>query len=968
MFFGAYGFDESCPQIFLDIKEPWCAPTFFHSERWGSMKRLHILHIEDNLNDFELIREKMVSEGLDCEIERVYTRNDVLRAIKLGNYDIILCDYKIPSYDGLSALQDVRRVNRDAPFIFVSGTIGDVRAVEALKLGATDYVLKNDLTRLTPAIQRALREKEERVKRQTAEEALAEREQFLRSIIEAEPECVKLIDREGKILKMNKAGLQMVEADSEQQVVGRSVYDFIPPEYRQAFQTLVERSLRGESGTLQFEIIGLRGARRWADTIAVPFWDPKGEVKATLAITRDTTERNRAEKLQHAIYRIAQEAHSSRGLNDTFRAIHAIIKEIMYGENFYIALYDENADIISFPYFVDEFDTPSPPMKPGKGLTEYVLRTGKSLLCEEHTHEELIRRGEAELVGRPSPIWLGVPLTFEKKTIGVMVVQHYSNPHIYGEREKQILEYIASQVGTVIDRKRAEEEIMRQRALFQQLFEGANVGIVLLDVTDTILDVNKTFEKIFQYTKDELKGKKINDVIVLEKLSHEAKEFSQMIRTSQKLEKETERKRKDGTTVDVLINGFPIVINQELVGICAIYVDITERKKLHAQFLRAQRMESIGTLAAGIAHDLNNVLGPIMMSVALLKRKITDPQGQRMLETLETSATRGAELVKQVLMFGRGGVEGERVHVQLRHLVLEIEKILRETFPKSIQLHKNIAKDLWLVSADATQLHQVLMNLCVNARDAMPNGGMLTITAENVLMDEQYARMHIEGKPGPYVLLTVTDTGTGIPPKILEKIFDPFFTTKEIGKGTGLGLSTVSSIVKSHGGFVSVYSEMGRGSVFKVYLLALETAELPKAVQKEIKLPSGNGELILVVDDEASIREITKETLQTVGYRVVEAGDGAEALAVYAENRKEISVVITDMAMPYLDGPTTIRALHKINSAIKIIAVSGRADAQTLDETTRSSVRELLHKPYTAETLLTALQHVLHGGVTGITS
>ena len=388
--------------------------------------------------------------------------------------------------------------------------------------------------------------------------------------------------------------------------------------------------------------------------------------------------------------------------------------------------------------------------------------------------------------------------------------------------------------------------------------------------------------------------------------------------------------------------------------------DISEKKRLESQFLRAQRMESIGTLAGGIAHDLNNVLSPILTAVELLQMRFTDESSQRLLNILRTNAIRGSEMIRQVLSFARG-VEGEYITLQPRPLIKEIIKILTDTLPKNIEIEQAIASDLWNVRGDATQLHQVLMNLCVNARDAMPLGGKLRIEAENIEIDEHYARMNVEAKSGRYVRVTVVDTGIGISDQNLSKIFDPFFTTKEQGQGTGLGLSTVAGIVRSHNGFVNVYSEEGKGAQFKIYLPASDASQAQQVQTVRADLPLGNSELILIVDDESAIRDIAKETLQAFGYRVITASDGAEAVALYAARKDEIRCVITDMLMPYMDGPATIRALSKLDPSVKIIATSGLKTNGKTAEAAQLGVKTFLQKPYTAEKLLKTLALVLKG-------
>jgi signal transduction histidine kinase/ActR/RegA family two-component response regulator len=394
-------------------------------------------------------------------------------------------------------------------------------------------------------------------------------------------------------------------------------------------------------------------------------------------------------------------------------------------------------------------------------------------------------------------------------------------------------------------------------------------------------------------------------------------------------------------------------------SILGISTDITKKKNLEAQMHRAQRMESLGTLAGGIAHDLNNVLAPLLMSVQLLKLKMGDQDGQRLLTTLETNVLRGAKLIKQLLAFGRG-VEGERTAVQLDLVVRELEQIIDETFPKSVEFEKLIPADLWQVTGNSTQLYQVLMNLCVNARDAMPAGGRLQIQLENLVLDEIYAGLNLEAKPGSYVTVRVTDTGQGIPAAIRERIFEPFFTTKGQGQGTGLGLSTCLGIIKSHDGFIHCYSEPGKGTVFKVFLPAARGAAT--SGQNELKsagLPRGHAELVLVVDDEKAIREVAQRTLEHFGYRVLTAANGAEALAIYRQERDEIAAVLIDMAMPVMDGPAAITALRAINPQVKIISASGLDTVGGARGAIGAGGRVFIPKPYTTEVLLQTLQRVL---------
>jgi two-component system cell cycle sensor histidine kinase/response regulator CckA len=400
----------------------------------------------------------------------------------------------------------------------------------------------------------------------------------------------------------------------------------------------------------------------------------------------------------------------------------------------------------------------------------------------------------------------------------------------------------------------------------------------------------------------------------------------------------------------------PVFEGKAIVRIDGAIQDLTDQKKLEHHLLRSQRLESIGTLASGIAHDLNNVLAPIMTAVQLLRDRTTDKRSIEMLSTLELSTTRGAELIRQVLTFARG-IEEQRKPVSLSMVFADVEKILVETLPRSIFTFSEIPDTLWPVRGESTQLHQLILNLCVNARDAMPSGGELRMVAKNVVIRDRREMDGLELMPGPHVQLEVCDTGKGIPQDSLEKIFEPFFTTKPDGEGTGLGLFTVKAIVRSHRGFIDVSSQPGKGSIFTVYLPA-ETNEAAQPLEEaKGALPSGNGELILLVDDEASVRDIVGATLEAYGYRVMTAANGAEGLKLFLEHEGEIHLILSDMNMPVMDGDAMIRAIRKMNSQIRIIAASGLNNDQSRVKPALADSRTAhLQKPFTARELLWAMK------------
>ncbi len=392
-------------------------------------------------------------------------------------------------------------------------------------------------------------------------------------------------------------------------------------------------------------------------------------------------------------------------------------------------------------------------------------------------------------------------------------------------------------------------------------------------------------------------------------------------------------------------------------GLLIISSDATEKKQLEAESLRMQRMEAIGALAGGMAHDLNNALAPVLMGTQLLRRDARDDNARRILSLMESSTRRGADMVRQVLLFARGK-QGDFERIDPGPLVKEAEKLARDTFPQNITVTAQIAGDLWPVRGNATQLHQVLLNLCVNARDAMPEGGSLSLAADNVELDAEQARAIAEARPGKFVVLMVSDTGAGIPREMLPKIFEPFFTTKPEGKGTGLGLSTTARIVKAHDGFVAVQSQRGEGTTFEIYLPRFPetTSEVPASAVEAP--PRGQGQLVLVADDDEAVRELLRRSLEEHGYRVLTAADGADAVSQFRARPGEVALVISDQSMPVLDGPRAIAAIRETRANVPVIMLSGDGEFAAAVADDRKQV-QLLTKPVELEALLHAISQAL---------
>ena len=502
--------------------------------------------------------------------------------------------------------------------------------------------------------------------------------------------------------------------------------------------------------------------------------------------------------------------------------------------------------------------------------------------------------------------------------------------------------------------KTAENRIKEQAALIDK----ARDVIIVTDVGGTITYWNSSAESTYGWPAAGAVGKNIH-LLLQDKSDHTSSDAARIILEKGEWSGELHHISREQKTV-IMQSRWTLVSDADGFpkSIMMINTDVTEKVKLEKQFLRAQRMESLGTLASGIAHDLNNVLSPIIMALQILRDKRVDEHDRTLLTTMELSAKRGSDIVKQVLMFARGA-EGKHEELQLRHVIREMETIVRETFPKSIGCHTDVPKELWPVSGDPTQLHQVLLNLCVNARDAMPQGGTLKIAAENVELDNYETQLEPGKRSGPHIVVSVTDTGIGMSQDTMMRIFEPFFTTKGVGKGTGLGLSTVNGIIKGHGGFINVYSEKVVGSTFCVYLPAVPHGATGKISDAAPSLPTGKGETILLVDDEPAIRQVAKGTLETYGYKVLTAADGEEAEEVYRRNIKDVVLVITDMMMPVRDGWETIRVLRAINPALKIVVTSGLVSTEKENDGWHKITQAFLAKPFTAEKLLRTLDEVL---------
>lgn len=662
-----------------------------------------------------------------------------------------------------------------------------------------------------------------------------------------------------------------------------------------------------------------------------------------------------SDKMQHAVYAISKARDDTDSLPEFYKKVHGIISEVMPARNFYLALKNGAPGRLSYPYFVDEKLPAHPPERIGNGLTAYVLRTGSSLLCTRAMEEELAERGEVVLHA-PSAIWLGVPLRAEGTTLGVMAVQDYDNPSSYGTPEREMLEYVSTQVAHAIEKKRIEEE----RDLHASVMKAASNAIVISDLDGAISWVNPAFSALTGYSLNEAIGK--NPRIF--KSGKQTPEFYQMmwqtLLRGEVWSGTLMNRKKNGDLYTESATITPVRDkNGKTAHFVAIKSDITEALLLEDQFRKAQRMEAIGRLSAGVAHDFNNHLAVILGFTELLEEQLDgDVRVKEKLGQIHRATNRAAELTKQLLAFSRQQVL-QPVMLDLNATVHETEKMLRRLISEDIELVTALQPDLGTIRADRTQIDQVLMNLAINAKDAMPRGGRLTIETANIDLDAPYAELHFPAKAGSYVMLAVSDNGIGMNDEIKGRIFEPFFTTKELGKGTGLGLSTVYGIVKQSDGWIWVYSEPGKGTAFKIYLPRVASKPTLIVPVNKVDSPMGRGETILVVEDTVELLDVLREILETSGYNVITSATPLRALQMLESAPTPPALLVTDVVLPEMSGRDMADRALTLYPSLKVMYMSGYTDDTVLRQNIQNLKGTFLQKPFKRSDVLSKVRDLL---------
>jgi PAS domain S-box-containing protein len=941
-----------------------------------------VLLVDDCLEDrIAYCRYLLQEKPHSCIILEAQTGEEAFSLCKQQFPDVILLGYDLPDMDGLEFLEELKIQFKRTyfPVIILTEEENLEIAVQVMKNGAAEYLVKKNITpeSLCLAVENVQEQSAHNLCQQ-AEETLQVYAAELEELYHHAPCGYHSLNAEGTFIRINDTELKMLGYNREELIGKKKFSDLLTPESIPSFQENFPRfKQQGWVQDLEFQVLCKDGKILPVSVSGKAIKDATGNYLYSRSIIVDISDREAVlrdrqrteEELRQA--RDELEIRVQERTAELVRTNKQLQREIEERQQAEAAVLESERRlstlINNLPGYVyrvanDTNYTPEFISQNVFAISEYKQ--------EEYLVERTISCGQDVHPDDAQWVWDFVqqavtarqPYECEYRIITKSGTQKWvweRGQGIYAE-DGELL-FLEGFVTDISDRKRDEVERQNAEQKIQEqaaLLDIASDAIFVRDLEHNILFWNSGAERLYGWTAAETIGRKANEFLC-QNIVPQMKEILQTVLESGSWLGELQKLTESGK--EVIVSSRMTLVRDKArqpKSILTVDTDITEKKQLEAQFYRAQRLESIGTLASGIAHDMNNILTPILGFAQLLTLEFPDldQQNRQILEIITKNAKRGAKLIEQILSFSRGESE-KRVVVQLKYLLKEIEQIIKQTFPKSIEISSQRDKtELWTVSANPTQIYQVLMNLCVNARDAMPNGGQLTIAAENKFFDENYARMNLEAKIGNYVVITVSDTGCGMAEEIKESIFDPFFTTKESGKGTGLGLATVIGIVKNHGGFVNVQSEIGQGSQFQVCLPAIDT----EATQdnSDSQVARGNGELILVVDDEAPIREITQASLVSYNYQVLTAFDAVEAFSVYAQNLDQIALVLMDMQMPSISGLNAIRVLRQMNPSLKVIAMSGLDSNRQLLADSQIEVQAFLLKPYTIEELLDTIQFV----------
>ena len=763
---------------------------------------LHLLIAEDNPDDLALTLRELKKSGLELQIETVSTRAEFVGVLNSAPIDIALSDFRMNGWTGIDALTEIIKFNADIPLILVTGTLGDLKAVECMKLGITDYVLKHQLARLPMAIVRAHEERTLRQSQKLAAEAVRESEAHYRTLVENAPEAIVVLDIEkGTFVDCNNNALRLFRMKRED-LLTRGPGELSPP------------------------------------------FQPDGR--------------------------------------------HSIVATELWGER---ASTNQTARF------------------------EWIHRNsmGADVPCEVH------------LVRLSSPT-------------------------------RQL---VRGSILDITERKRSEEAVRESEARYRELVNNATYGIYWVSPDGVLLDANPALARMLGYDSVEsLLATRDTGILFCDPALREHVLVKDG--TADRADFTVAWQCRDGKTITVrLIGRRAKAPRRKTACIEVIVEEMTERLALEKQLRQAQKFEAIGQLAGGIAHDFNNMIGAILGWAELgMDETETGTRLHRHFDKVRHQAIRAAALTRQLLAFARRQILEPR-DINLNQDVTETLSLLEKVLGSNIEIKTNLTPNLPVIRADPTQIEQVIMNLCINARDAMPEGGQLFIETGEVVLDEQQLAAQAHAKPGRYAMLAVTDTGTGMDAGTLDRIFEPFFTTKDIGKGTGLGLATVYGIVRQHGGFLHVYSELNVGTTFRMYLPLTVTAGKIEDLSEDVQPVRGGSELILIAEDHEGLRDLARETLEGLGYSVITANDGEAAVREFENHCDQIDLLLFDVVLPKMNGPKAYASISRLKPDIPVIFATGySADISLLQEAQHQGLM-VLQKPYDPRDLARRIRDTL---------
>jgi two-component system cell cycle sensor histidine kinase/response regulator CckA len=807
--------------------------------------------------------------------------------------------------------------------------------------------------------------------RREAELALQESERRVRMVLETMSLIGLMLDRTGRITLCNDF-LLALSGWTRDEVMGQSWFElFVPPEIRKNLEyDVFLKAIDDGALPVQFEneILTRTGERRLIRWSNIVLRDHARRVTGVASIGEDITARRRADLEREVMHEIAQSVATSANLDELLALMHHSLQRVLTADNCFVALHDGRTGLFSFPYFVDQYDTLPEPVAMTHSLTAYVFRHGQPALITPDVFRQLQAQGEADLVGAPSPSWMGVPLRTPSGMIGVLVVQQYEKGVVHDDDDLQFLAAVGNQVALVIERKLAEAALRESEAQLNVILESTADGLLAVDSQGKVLRTNARFAELWRIPPEIIASG--DDDRLLHHVLGELADPDEFLAKVKALYNST----AEANDVVHFVDGrvferytAPILKGGDHVGRVWSFRDVTarvraveERALLEDRLHHAQKLESVGRLAGGIAHDYNNMLGAILVTAELAMEQV-DPAHplHADLAEIRKAAQRSAELTRQLLAYARRQTVAPEV-LDLNDTLQKLLSMLQRLIGEDITIIWEPTPNLWPVSMDPSQLANVLTNLCVNARHAIADVGTIALAAANCEVDAAFCAAHADAVPGEYVRLTVRDTGCGMDAATTAMVFEPFFTTKGVGEGTGLGLASVYGAVRQNDGFVTVSSVVGEGTTFEIYLPRQRAAAPAKRASGGVSAIGGRGqETILAVEDEPAIRRLCTRLLEARGYVVLAAAGASEAITLATQHPGEIQLLLTDVVMPEMNGRDLADRLLTLRPGLKQLFMSGHTADVIADRGMLAHDVSFIEKPFSADALVAKVRGVL---------